>query len=287
MGTGFPSRVRSVAGQRHGRPAPGNSQASMPTGARSPSLDHAEGGARDGRAAERGLAAAGPAADRPDVAGAGRVKPVRRAPRTRRLGAARTHRSPQGASAPPRKGAAVPAPQVPPPVGPRRTVRAPGRGPRRVPRGDTPPARHPHRRRARWPRPGPAAPTQPRPRRRAHRPGPRPVPLTFPATRPSRTMPNLKSVMARPALGRRRRSLGRCRAGAGPRRAERAGRAGGQGSGRAAGRDEAGPGPGRLSRRLEPAGPATRRRCRRAHHRERRRGRGAARTHPRPPPPGQ
>lgn len=52
-------------------------------------------------------------------------------------------------------------------------------------------------------------------------------------------------------------------------------------------RDEAGPDSGR--RRLAPAGPATRRRRRRcrAHHRERGQRRGAARTHPRPPLPGQ
>ena len=112
-------------------------------------------------------------------------------------------------------------------------------------------------------------------------------------------MPNLKSVMAGPALGRRRRSLGRRRAGTGAGPGRRRGAPGGPGrrAGVGARRDEAGPGSGR--RRLAPAGPATRRRCRRrrrrrrrrlccrAHHREPSRRRGAARTHPRPPPTRQ
>lgn len=110
---------------------------------------------------------------------------------TRRRGTARTHRGRRGAGAPPPKGAALPAPQVQPraPSSPAHR-RSPRPRPEGLPCGEHaagPPPTQP---------PGPA----PAP--------PGPTPLTFPATRPSRTMPNLKSVMARPALGRRRRSLG-------------------------------------------------------------------------------
>lgn len=100
-----------------------------------------------------------------------------------------------------------------------------GRGARPRPRGRSPR----ERRRPNQAGPRSCSPRCPSPRR----PRRRSTPLTFPATRPSRTMPNLKSVMAGPAL-----SAG----GAAPSGGSRPGRAGARprhsGSGR--GRGQAG-----------------------------------------------
>lgn len=132
-----------------------------------------------------------------------------------------------------------------------------------------PPARRPHNRQALRPPPSPA----PRPRA-AHLPG-----------HPAEPYDAQFEVCHGQACARPPAPLPREARDRGGAAARLASRASGPRSVRAAGRDEAGPDSGR--RRLAPAGPATRRRCRRAHHRERSRGRGATRTHPLPPPHGQ